>query len=286
MLKAVDTFNGIVHMKKEFTEGNSDILGIWKDYISKYPEIKEQCLQDASKYDFNKEIKPVMIDALTCDFEKIETAHNNFIKYTSDLNDNFQKIFSIYDDIYVYFYMGLCNGAGWSTNINACQAVLIGAEKLAELGWHDEKSMVSLIYHELSHAAHSIIRNETLDIEFSSQKEKSVWQLYIEGFAQRYEQILYEDDFYHQDRNGWLNWCRNNHVKICREYLYRLKNNISTQCFFGDWVSFEGHSDLGYYLGCEFIKNITADNSYSTKELANIKADELEDLLINYLKKY
>lgn len=284
MLRSMDTFNGIIQMRKKVVAGHAEILKHWKDYISTYPEIEEQCLKDASKYDFDREIRPVMLRALTSDFNKVETAHNNFVKLMSDINDDFQRVFSIHNDICMCFYMGLCNGAGWATEIDSKQTVLIGSEKVAELDWHDEESMAALMCHELCHIAHSVLRNESLDKEFDTQRDKSMWQLYVEGFAQRYEQILYRDGFFHQDKNGWLEWCQDNHDEICREYLHRMKNNMSTQCFFGDWVNFKGRGDVGYYLGCEFIKDIS--NGCSTKELANIGMHELESLLTNYLEKF
>ncbi|WP_425447243.1 hypothetical protein [Dethiothermospora halolimnae] len=92
------------------------------------------------------------------------------------------------------------------------------------MNWYGEKEMIGLIYHELSHGAHSIIRDQTLDIEFD------------------------------------------------------------TQCFYEGWVDFKGYSDVGWYLGCEFIKDISC--GYSTRELAKIKMDELEALVINYFRKF
>lgn len=284
MLKSIDTFNEIVAMRKKLTEGTSDVLKCWKEYSSPYNEIQQKCLVDSEEYDFDKKIRPVIVDSLTSNFNKIEIAHDNFIELIENLNNNFHNIFSIDEDIYIYFYLGLCNGAGWATEVNSHQTVLIGVEMVAELNWHEEEEMIGLIYHELSHVAHSILRNQTLDIQFKTQKEQSIWQLYIEGFAQRYEQILYEDGFYHQDKDGWLKWCQGNHGEICRDYLARIKNNISTQCFYGSWVDFKGYSDVGYYLGCEFVKDIS--NIYSTKKLASIEMCELETLVINYLNKF
>lgn len=284
MLKSIDTFNGIIEMRRKLVEGISDVLECWKEYISPYHEIAEKCLEDSAEYDFDAKIKPIILDALTSNFNKIELAHENFVKLIGNLNDNFQHTFSTDEDVYIYYYIGLCNGAGWATEVNSHHAVLIGAEKVAELNWQEEKDMIGLIYHELSHVAHSILRNQTLDIQFDTQREKSIWQLYIEGFAQRYEQILYEDGFYHQDKNGWLKWCQDNHSEICREYLYRIKNNIDTQCFYGSWVNFKGQSDVGYYLGCEFIKDIS--NNYSTEKLASLEMCELEVLVTNYLEKF
>lgn len=28
---------------------------------------------------------------------------------------------------------------------------------------------------------------------------------------------------------------------------------FSTQRYFGDWISYQGHGDVGYYLGCRFV---------------------------------
>lgn len=284
MLEVIDTFNEILEMRKRLINGTADVLECWKEYILPYNEIKEQCLKDSIEYDFDISIKPVILDALILNFNKIETAHDNFIKLIESLSNNFQHTFSIDEEVYIYFYIGLCNGAGWATEINSHPAVLIGAEKVAELNWHEEKLMIGLIYHELSHVAHSILRNQNLDIQFNTEREESIWQLYTEGFAQRYEQVLYKDGFYHQDNNCWLKWCQDNHDEICREYLHRMKNGISTQCFYGSWVDFKEHSDVGYYLGCEFIKNISSN--YSTKELANIEMNELEVLITKYLEKF
>jgi predicted metalloprotease with PDZ domain len=221
MLKSIDTFNRIVKRREELIADNADILESWKEYLSPYAEIKEKCLQDASKYNFDSDIKPIILDALTSNFSKLEIAHNNFIKQIDILSERFQNTFSISDDIFIYFYIGLCNGAGWATTINSQESVLLGGEKIVELNWYDEKNMIALMYHELCHVAHSKLRHQSIDITFNTEKENSIWQLYTEGFAQRYEQILYKDGFYHQDRNGWLSWCKDNHNKICKEYLNR-----------------------------------------------------------------
>jgi len=284
MLKSIDTFNRIIEMKRKLTGETVDVLDCWKDYISPYQEIEEKCLKDALQYNFDTDIRPIIVNALTLNFSKIEIAHNNSIKELDILNERFYNTFAINDDIFIYFYIGLCNGAGWATTVNSQQTILLGVEKIVELNWHEEKAMIALIYHELCHIAHSMLRNQSISISFTTQNEKSIWQLYVEGFAQRYEQILYKDGFYHQDKNGWLRWCTDNHDEICREYLYRIKNNLSTQCFFGDWVNFKGYSDVGYYLGCEFIKYIS--NNYSTMELANIEMCELRVVVINYLERF
>ena len=281
MIKIIDTFNSICEMKEKVVAEEVDILTLWKKYISPHPQVKELCLQDSATYDFDKDVKPVIMNALSSDFKKLELAHTNFISEIVKIEKQFYNTFPIKDDILVYFYLGLANGAGWVTIVNNKQSVLLGVEKIVELNWHSEKRLVALMCHELAHVAHSVLRNESLTKEFSTVREKSIWHLYIEGFAQRYQQILYGSEFYHQDRDGWLNWCQDNHEHICQEYLYRLINDLSTQDFFGDWVSFKGHSDVGYYLGCEFIKSIAGD--YSVDSLAKLTMFEIQGLVIEFL---
>ena len=92
------------------------------------------------------------------------------------------------------------------------------------------------------------------------------------------EQLLCGDpDFYHQDKDGWLDWCRINRNHLFAEYLKRVKNGENTQQFFGDWNSFEGKSDIGYYLGGELIKYLSKDRSLS--EIANLDMYTIESTL-------
>lgn len=52
------------------------------------------------------------------------------------------------------------------------------------------------------------------------------------------------------DKDGWLEWCRNNLSSIKREYAKRIASYTSGQDFFGDLYIYKGYSDVGYYLGC------------------------------------
>ena len=56
--------------------------------------------------------------------------------------------------------------------------------------------------------------------------------------------------------------------KYKREFLRRLESGESVQDFFGDWCSFEGHSDVGYFLGCRFVMFML--KKHTLKEIANM----------------
>ena len=96
-----------------------------------------------------------------------------------------------------------------------------------------------------------------------------------------FEQTLCgNENRFHQDVDGWLNWCRKNEKLIKAEYLKRLKNNESVQDFFGDWRSFMGHSDVGYYLGTVFIRTLM--KKYSLQQIASMKLNTVYKEFIKF----
>ena len=70
------------------------------------------------------------------------------------------------------------------------------------------------------------------------------------------EHILCQDDrYYHQNQNGWLDWCKENEAEIKREYLRRVDKNISTQDFRG-LVQLQKSQRCWLLSGLEFVKHL------------------------------
>lgn len=230
----------------------------WRKYIGRFsPQLAEKCRQDAVEYDFERDVLPVL-NAAAADGEKLRELRDSFDAVTGRLRQHIGKLFAEEPEIDIILYLGLCNGAGWATVLDGRDAVLLGIEKIIELNWQDEEKMQALVFHEIGHIWHKLSGH--LELQAASASEKSLEQLYQEGVAMRCEQILCQDDsLYHQDKDGWLDWCRKNLPDLKREYGRRVQNGESTQDFFGDWRSYQGHSDVGYYLGCEFIKYLEKD---------------------------
>ncbi len=261
-MKIINTCDNI---KSVFTDGFS--IDLWRKYageISK--ELTSKCENDAKSYDFNKDVLPVIEVALNED--KIDFVSRNFQSVIDTLNDTLSKLFDTEPDINIVLYLGLCNGAGWATTLDGKNTVLLGLEKIMELSWGDETNMRALILHEIGHLWHKL--NGNLHIPEYTKRRKGIAQLYCEGVAMVCEHILCGDnDFYHQDKDEWLDWCYENENDIKREYLRRLENKESVQDFFGDWCSYNGHSDVGYFLGCRFIEHLM--KKHSLNEIANMK---------------
>ena len=264
--------------KALFTNGFD--MTIWRKYageISK--ELPSKCENDAKEYDFNKSVLPVIEAALNAD--KIDFVSSNFQAVIDTLNDNLSKLFDKEPDINIILYLGLCNGAGWATTLDGKDTVLLGIEKIIELDWGDETNMRALILHEIGHLWHKL--NGSLHLPEFTKRRKAVAQLYCEGVAMVCEHILCDnDDFYHQDKDGWLDWCRENESEIKKEYLRRMDNKESVQDFFGDWCSYNGYSDVGYYLGCRFVEHLM--KLYSLKEIANFSYRKLNKEFKGYVR--
>lgn len=261
-MKVINTCDKI---KETFKNGFN--IELWREYVAEISEeLPPKCENDAKSYDFNKDVLPVI--ELALNEEKIDLVSKNFQTVIDTLNENLTKLFKDEPDIDIVLYLGLCNGAGWATTLDGKNTVLLGIEKIIELNWCDEKNMRALILHEVGHLWHKL--NGNYDIPDFTKRRKAIEQLFCEGIAMVCEQILCDDsEFYHQDKDGWLDWCYKNESEIKKEYLYRLDSKESVQDFFGDWTSYNGYSDIGYFLGCRFIRYLMKNNSL--KDVANMK---------------
>ena len=237
----------------------------------------KDCL-DSGDYVYEKDILPI-INAVYR-HPDLELLYSSFCRVTEGLNKKVLDCFGHDVDIDIVLYVGLCNGAGWVTNINGRDVILLGVEKILELNWLDEASMCGLIYHELGHVYHTQYGDFNQQSDISEQN--FVWQLFTEGIAMYFEQILVNDfNYYHQDKNGWLEWCDNHFSEILADF----RNDLSAmtkgnQRYFGDWVSYNGRGDVGYYLGTKFVQRL--NEKYAFEELINMKIDRVYQEFISF----
>lgn len=272
-MKIIDTFSEIENC---FIDGKFSISR-WETYAQNiFPNLQEKLFSDSKDYDFDKDIVPV-VEMIMKKHDEFVMAHDSFCAVTNGLSEKIrEKLGKTLEDVLVIFYLGLCNGAGWATNLDGKPVVLIGAEKIVELSWYNRENMIALIYHELGHIWHFRVRK--IHAKPITMKDKSLWQLYTEGIAMYIEQLLCGDDsFYHQNRDGWLSWCKDNKLELYKEFIRRIDCDESTQAFFGDWCNYKGRTDVGYYLGCELVKDLAKGKSL--QELADVDMKDFEGKL-------
>lgn len=270
----MNIFDATKNMLEAYESGQFNI-DYWKSYIdSNMHQIKDLCLDDVDEcikagLSWEDDYLPVL-NAVYQNINKCDEIRNTFYKITNDLNDVIYKKFNKTLDVDIILYLGLCNGAGWVTKVNGRTTVLLGIEKILELNWGGIDAMNGLILHELGHAYQD--QYGILHREFDSLKDHFLWQLFTEGIAMVFEQQLIDDkNFYHQDTNGWKDWCSKN-IKLIRS---SFNNDLDTmtennQRYFGDWVKFEGYGDTGYYLGTQFIRYILEYDSFDNLILYDI----------------
>lgn len=249
----------------------------WNQYISYYlPYAKEMIEKDGAKYNFEKQVLPVL-NAVHDQKKEVIKLHESFQYLMNNIEEKIRQKLQTPIDAIVVLYIGLCNGAGWVVSFSDMPHILLGIEKILELNWHNENEMKGLIYHELGHVWHK--QNRTVAFpSLNTPKDKALWQLYSEGVAMYCEQLLCDNDqFYHQNKDGWLAWCNENRTLLFEEYIRVIENQENHQNFFGDWCSYLNKSDIGYYLGCELVK--TACETRTISQVLNLTLNEIEAIL-------
>ncbi len=181
-----------------------------------------------------------------------EQAVRSVRRVTERLDERIRLAFGKSPDAEVVLMLGLGNGAGWATTLNGKPTVLLGIEKIVELHWCSEDDMNGLVLHELGHVYAAQFGTSLSP----SREQRLLAQLFSEGIAMVFEQELVGNpDYFHQNVNGWTTWCHEHLSAIAHCFAAESPSlTRETQRYFGDWVSFEGHPDVGYYLGARFVR--------------------------------
>jgi len=261
-------------------------ISLWhKKYISKFPELKEKVISEyeINGYDWEKIAKEMVFHRVEEDFSKMVKAHENILKLHFSIEKEIFDKLKVFLDIKRVLYIGLGNGAGWVDYYEGKRAILYGLEKIAELGWHSEEHLKSLISHELGHVFHfQLIQRETFpeNIEKNAFNE-GIWHLYSEGFAQSFSYYILGNNY---DSRGekWLLACEDKYSELKKLYLTSLGNNEKgTKDFFGDWFKVLGLGDTGYFLGWKFVEGLR--KRYSFQEIALLPFEIVLNKALSYL---
>ncbi|MGI5885342.1 MAG: hypothetical protein ACOX83_10345 [Candidatus Spyradocola sp.] len=256
-------------------------LPAWRAYAAALsPALPSLCEADAAQYDWAREVLPVVRAALAQP-ERLRALEAAFLRAADRLRERAPLLFGGEPDLLVLLYVGLCSGAGWATRLAETDAVLLGAEKILELGWEGDRDLQGLLFHEIGHIWHA--RRTPPVSAPSGPRQRAVLQLFREGVAMACEQFLCKDPaFFNQDKDGWLDRCRARDAELRQEFLRRLTEGRDVQPFFGDWTSLDGLSDAGYYLGARFLQSLQADLPLA--EAAILPYPEVEHALLRFLR--
>lgn len=288
MIHIIDTFRDFeLCFQYKLDSTIEEKIHIWENcYMSKYPELEKKLKEDyeLNDYSWRKIAEEMVFIRTKKDFHKMLHIHRNLFKVIDIINAKVDKTFNGDLDINVVLYSGLCNSAGWVDTYDNKRAILLGIDKIAELGWDSIEKLESLLAHELCHVIHFEIRGEDNLPDDTDRNcyNKGIWDLYEEGFAQFFQYRLLGKEI---DSRGkeWTEKCKNHERQLKKLYLKALfDEEKGTQDFFGDWFEVLGISDAGYYLGAEFIRRL--NYQYSIKHIAKLQFNEIKNHAEDFLK--
>ena len=55
------------------------------------------------------------------------------------------------------------------------------------------------------------------------------------------------------------------------------------QRYFGDWVNYYGHGDVGYYLGAKFVQMLCAEQDF--RRVIHMTLDEIAEAFLSFAAK-
>ncbi len=229
-------------------------------YMAKWPELlaKQQADYAGQWVDWRQIARDRIFPYLEERLPAMAEAREHLLQIGPELHRRAQHALGFETDITLVIYVGIGCGAGWVTNYETRPAILFGLENIAECGWSDAEAIRGLVAHELGHVAHQTWRREGGLPEESGPW----WQLYEEGFAQRCEQLILSQESWHESSqdsdDSWLTWCQEHKAWLAGEFLRAVQSGEAIARFFGSWYEIEGHSQCGYFLGCQVIQELEA----------------------------
>ena len=245
-------------------------LTCWEEYIrAADPALADLCLADmrgdiaAGLLDYEAQVLPVLNGCWQNAAVRAE-ALASFAEVTAGLDERVRACFGRTVEADVILYPGLCSGAGWVTTLHGRDVILLGIEKITELRWCSADDMRGLIFHELGHVYQR--QYGVLERACATTRRQFLWQLFTEGVAMRFEQLLVGNmTYFHQDRDGWATWCCAHIHQMKADFLHDLDTMTrANQRWFGDWARYEGRGDAGYYLGARFVGFICRDRAFDS----------------------
>ncbi len=246
-----------------------------KDYMSRFPELL--WLQVKNYEDMGIDWREIagerIFPGLKNMLPLMEEAWQNLLEVIPGAFKKFVDFWKRDFDVTFVIYVGIGCGAGWATEYGGRYAVLLGLENIAELEWQSKGDLEGLILHELSHIAHMVLRGVSAK-EFEGLEADPLFLLYSEGFATRCEHLILGGEVWRiAPDESWLEWCGDNLGFLASEYLRRVEENEPVNDFFGSWLSVEGRSQVGYYLGHEFVKSL--EGRMSLEEVAVMSMEDV-----------
>jgi hypothetical protein len=254
--------------------------------MAKWPELLEKQINDyaSQQVDWRQIASERIFPFINARLVAMREAKKNITAtFITIYNQAFEKL-GFEQDLVCVIYVGIGCGAGWVTTYENKPAILFGLENIAECHWSDIHSITGLIAHEIGHVIQATWRAQG----GKPDEDGAWWQLFTEGFAQRCEHLILEEETWHEAGNSddnWVSWCYDKKAYLAFEFLRYVAEGKDIRPFFGSWYDIDGHSQCGYFLGHEAIKDLQS-KGMSIREIGTLDHPErhLREILQHYAK--
>ncbi|MBU0493971.1 MAG: hypothetical protein KKA73_30095 [Chloroflexi bacterium] len=243
-----------------------DQIDAWaNEYMARYPALfaKQTADYASAGVDWRTVARDRVFPHLAERAPRMAAAHDVILAVHTPVLDQFGARLGVDFSGRLVIYVGLECGAGWATTYEGTPACLLGLEAIANLDRHTPERLRGLIAHELGHLAHMVWRERAGASDLEESEADPLFLLYSEGFAQRVEHVTLGCDAWHMgdEDQAWLAWCQAHVGALAAEFLRRLDAGEPVREFFGSWYDIQGHSQTGYYLGHEVVRDLERDGT-------------------------
>ena len=248
-MKIANYFNPL---KDIYLSGNNPkaLFELWKQKMDKVPWLKQLLLNDLINMgvDIDLYSSETVFPFTQTHVKEMKNCVQLLDEILNTLIPRINKILPSEENIEIIYYHGLLSSAGWAYH----NKILLGIDKIVELGWDTKERLEDLIIHEYTHIIHAQRRKESID-----KDNNYIFRLYIEGVA-TYNESLFNQAKKH---STWYLIGLENEEELKQEFLKRLESGINLHHFFGDWWSIYNIIEAGYFLGLRWILSIIKNQS-------------------------
>ena len=105
----------------------------WENYANAIsPGLAAKLKEDIADYNFQKDVLP-LLNNVAHHFPELEIAHQSFLSLTDGLAEKIQDTLQTNFNGSIIFYLGLCNGAGWATELDGNPVILLGVVLVSQI---------------------------------------------------------------------------------------------------------------------------------------------------------
>ncbi len=256
----VDTYSSFLRViRAEKPISIEQWLACWEDhYMIHWPSLGEMVVKDYAEQgeDWRQVARERVFPGMNDKLPAIESAYQNLTQIIGPIEEKVRLTFDFQDAVRYVLYIGIGNGAGWVTKYEGNWAVLFGLEGIVDSGFDPPDRLEGLVAHELGHVVHYTWR----DARDLNSGAGPYWQLYVEGFAQYCESMVFPAHSWHMRSaspdDDWLAWCCENQAWLAAEFLRSVDGGQSMRPFFGSWYDLRGRKQTGYFLGHQVISHL------------------------------